>query len=329
MKPSARRRPNVPVAILPRVAARARAEAAAKALVPEMSSVEVERRPQPELEKFPRSFEVSAAPQVCCRCALRSEQQWPAEELEALSRRLLEERDESWRRHERAQIAFLQNQNSALLSALHAEIERLQNAHRELQRRMVVEGKCATEDEKQEALDKANARVAELTEALGQKEALVQTLRRQAEQQVAGFREKTKQQEDRIRQLTSELHEKTLTVTQLSTQLRQIRLREAMAQAQQRRRASVESPQRASPTAAFRLFAPPPRPRDQTQTVKVVPEGGASPVKATASVTVSYPQPPQPPQRPQFISATRGSSRSTPSPAAESTEKPIDRKSVV
>lgn len=38
----------------------------------------------------------------------------------------LAERDDMWRRHERAQIAFLQNDHAHMLKALHDEIERLQ-----------------------------------------------------------------------------------------------------------------------------------------------------------------------------------------------------------
>ncbi|TKR77425.1 hypothetical protein L596_018402 [Steinernema carpocapsae] len=302
------------------------AEAAAKALAQAtvtattMSSVEVER--QPELEKFHAPLQQNPKKlQMCCRCALQEESRWPqtAEEIEALKQQLLEERDEAWRLHERAQITYLQNQNAQLLVGLHVEIERLQNGHRDLQRRMLVEGKCATEDEKTADLEKANARIRELTEALEKKDQMIVAIQQNSMNGMDRYKEKTKQQEDRIRQLTCELHEKTLTVTQLSTQLRQFRLREAMAQAQQRRRASCESPSRTSPTAAFRLFAPPPRPKDQVQQVTVVSNGDSSPVKATASVTVTYPQPPQ---RPQFISATRGATRNS---APESTEKPMRR----
>lgn len=39
----------------------------------------------------------------------------------------VEERDDMWRRHEKAQIAFLQKENSQMLTGLHAEIERLHN----------------------------------------------------------------------------------------------------------------------------------------------------------------------------------------------------------
>lgn len=42
----------------------------------------------------------------------------------------LAERDEMWRKHEKEQIAYLQQQNSQMLSRLHVEIERLQNVNR-------------------------------------------------------------------------------------------------------------------------------------------------------------------------------------------------------
>lgn len=37
----------------------------------------------------------------------------------------IQERDDMWRRHETAQISFLQNENSQMLTGLHVEIERL------------------------------------------------------------------------------------------------------------------------------------------------------------------------------------------------------------
>lgn len=37
----------------------------------------------------------------------------------------IRERDDMWHRHESAQISFLQNENSQMLTGLHAEIERL------------------------------------------------------------------------------------------------------------------------------------------------------------------------------------------------------------
>lgn len=49
-------------------------------------------------------------------------------------------------------------------------------------------------------------------------------------------------QGDRIRQLSSELNDRNQTVAHLSNQLRNYRLRDAMATAQQRRKASQGSP---------------------------------------------------------------------------------------
>lgn len=44
--------------------------------------------------------------------------------------RALAERNDMWRKHEKEQIVYLQNQNSQMLSKLHGEIERLQNINR-------------------------------------------------------------------------------------------------------------------------------------------------------------------------------------------------------
>lgn len=46
--------------------------------------------------------------------------------------KVLAEKDDMWRRHEKEQIAYLQNQNSQMLSRLHVEIERLQSVNRGL-----------------------------------------------------------------------------------------------------------------------------------------------------------------------------------------------------
>ncbi|KAE9555099.1 hypothetical protein FO519_001674 [Halicephalobus sp. NKZ332] len=135
------------------------------------------------------------------------------------------ERDQMWRAHEKAQIAFLQNQTAQMTRNLHLELERLMNVNRDLSRKL---------NRKATALEKT------------------------LERTIAFYKDELNHHEDRIRQLTAELHDRTQTVTQLSTQLRSIKLREAMAQAQQRRRASCTSPKSpVSPTesnSAFRLF---------------------------------------------------------------------------
>ncbi|VDP12959.1 unnamed protein product [Onchocerca flexuosa] len=50
----------------------------------------------------------------------------------------IQERDDMWRRHENAQISFLQNENSQMLTGLHMEIERLHHHLRDLYRRLYV-----------------------------------------------------------------------------------------------------------------------------------------------------------------------------------------------
>ncbi|KIH68328.1 hypothetical protein ANCDUO_01338 [Ancylostoma duodenale] len=46
-------------------------------------------------------------------------------DLELRLREAIRQRDEQWRKHEREQITFLQNETAAMLRGLHKEIERL------------------------------------------------------------------------------------------------------------------------------------------------------------------------------------------------------------
>ncbi|EYC42806.1 hypothetical protein Y032_0517g2814 [Ancylostoma ceylanicum] len=46
-------------------------------------------------------------------------------DLELRLRDAIRQRDEQWRKHEREQITFLQNETAAMLRGLHKEIERL------------------------------------------------------------------------------------------------------------------------------------------------------------------------------------------------------------
>jgi predicted DNA-binding ribbon-helix-helix protein len=172
------------------------------------------------------------------------------------------ERDQMWKLHEKAQISFLQNQNTQMLSHLHTEIDRLMNINRELNRRLNVSNSSDKEEELERQLENEEQKNAELLEELQKNQKHTAVLEKTLEHTLTFYKDKITQHEDRIRQLTAELHDRTQTVTQLSSQLRSIKLREAMAQAQQRRRASCSSPK--SPTSpavspnecnsAFRLF---------------------------------------------------------------------------
>ncbi|KAE9419989.1 hypothetical protein Angca_000669, partial [Angiostrongylus cantonensis] len=45
--------------------------------------------------------------------------------IESRIREAIRQRDDQWRRHEREQIVFLQNETATMLRGLHKEIERL------------------------------------------------------------------------------------------------------------------------------------------------------------------------------------------------------------
>uniref|UniRef100_A0A914XRQ7 CCDC92/74 N-terminal domain-containing protein n=1 Tax=Plectus sambesii TaxID=2011161 RepID=A0A914XRQ7_9BILA len=196
----------------------------------------------------------------------------------------LAERDDMWRKHERAQIAFLQNDHANMLKALHDEIERLQQLCRELQARLTVshgydEQVDSEENVKlKEQLRDAEEKLAELTARAEMKDAKMVAMEQKNDKTVLMLREQLGHQADRIRQLSRELHERTTSVTQLSTQLRNIRLKEAMAQ--QRRRASFDSPKR-SPTGPGGLSI-------RLEQNAARPQGG---LVRHATVSVTYPTP--------------------------------------
>uniref|UniRef100_A0A7E4VYD1 CCDC92 domain-containing protein n=1 Tax=Panagrellus redivivus TaxID=6233 RepID=A0A7E4VYD1_PANRE len=187
------------------------------------------------------------------------------------------ERDRIWRLHEKAQISFIQGQNAQMLSHLHSEIDRLMNINRELTRKLNV-GTKLDEEILESKLERAGAKISHLSDELDKQKRINSALENTLE--------KT---EERIRQLSAELHDRTQTVTQLSTQLRSIKLKEAMAQAQQRRRASCTSPKSPHSPAEiqeyspFRLFG-------FNRNTAVIPN--SSPIPSTSSLrTVSMRQP--------------------------------------
>jgi len=200
-------------------------------------------------------------------------------------RRELADRDEMWRRHEMAQIAFLQGEHNGTLAGLHCEVDRLHHCIRDLELKQLPRNNDH-HDDLQRKLAEAEQRIVELNKQFETKNDRVTNLESQMDKSMRVFRDQLGYQADRIRQLTRELHEKTTTVTQLASQLRTVKLREAMAIAAQRRRASCESPNR-SPSA-HRLFSPPALPRSQTASA-TSPRALSNSGLRHAAVTVSYP----------------------------------------
>ncbi|VDO58751.1 unnamed protein product [Haemonchus placei] len=174
-------------------------------------------------------------------------------DLEARLREAIRQRDEQWRRHEREQITFLQNETAAMLRGLHKEIDRLGYELKDAKRQLYVPDDSPCDHSEMEEIREKEERASSIDSKVSQ---TVEKLQEQIEIQA-----------DRIRQLSNELNERNQTLAVLSSQLRTYRLRDAMATAQQRRRAST-SPI-VSPSSPHRIFPP---------------KGLAS-----ASVTVSYP----------------------------------------
>uniref|UniRef100_A0A8R1E3M3 CCDC92/74 N-terminal domain-containing protein n=1 Tax=Caenorhabditis japonica TaxID=281687 RepID=A0A8R1E3M3_CAEJA len=165
-------------------------------------------------------------------------------ELDHRIEEALRERDEQWRRHEKAQIQFLQTESANMLQSLHAEINRLSNVLREEKRRSANTDEAA---EKIELLEKL----------IGEKEEYTKGLERKVTSTIQKLQEQITIQSERIRQLNEELNDRNQTVTHLSQQLRAIKLREAMATSTHRRRASQQnSPPVTSPSSPHRIFPP-------------------------------------------------------------------------
>ncbi|CAI5441663.1 unnamed protein product [Caenorhabditis angaria] len=195
------------------------------------------------------------------RCSTSSSSQKPIEDvsvshveendLESRIELMLRERDDQWRRHEKSQIQFLQNETSSMLKSLHQEVNNLQNQLREAQRRQIMG------EENEENGEENSERIKELEKKLAEKEMYTKNLEKKVTATIQKLQEQIQIQSERIRQLNDELNDRNQTVTHLSQQLRSIRLREAMATSQHRRRASQQtSPPLTSPSSPHRIFPP-------------------------------------------------------------------------
>ncbi|KAI6235054.1 CCDC92 domain-containing protein [Aphelenchoides besseyi] len=203
----------------------------------------------------------------------------------------LAKNNEMWRKHEKEQINYVQTQNSQMLNRLHTEIERLQNINRDLERRLYVSSEPELVDSYKTELRNVQISSDKLKRELANAENRNRVLAQTLEESAKLYKDQVNEHETRIRQLSNELDHRTLTITQLSTQLRNFKLREAMANAQQRRRLSCIEPLKQIPpvaarTSGFRLFAGT-APSRRVQKVDV--PGSGAVVKPNASVSVSYP----------------------------------------
>ncbi|KAK6740940.1 hypothetical protein RB195_009035 [Necator americanus] len=195
-------------------------------------------------------------------------------DLELRLREAIRKRDEQWRKHEREQISFLQNETATMLRGLHKEIERLGHQLKDAKRQLYVPDDSPCDHSEMEAkIEQQEERIRALEQQIRDKEQHATDVEDKIAETVEKLQEQINIQADRIRELSAELNDRNQTVAHLSSQLRSYRLRDAMATAQQRRRASSSNCSGASPivspSSPHRIFPP---------------KGLLS-----ASVTVSYP----------------------------------------
>ncbi|KJH51341.1 hypothetical protein DICVIV_02460 [Dictyocaulus viviparus] len=192
----------------------------------------------------------------------------------------IRQRDEQWRRHEREQIVYLQNETASMLRGLHKEIERLGHHLKDAKRQLYVPDDTSHCDHScmEEKIEQQQQRIEQLEQEIREKEQQANNVEDKITKEIEKLQEQINIQADQIRHLSSELNDRNQTVAYLNSQnntfqLRTYRLRDAMATAQQRRRASSSNCSATSPVISpslpHRIFAP---------------KGLAS-----ASVTVSYP----------------------------------------
>ncbi|VDK48916.1 unnamed protein product [Anisakis simplex] len=139
----------------------------------------------------------------------------------------IEERDDLWRRHEKAQIAFLQKENASMLTGLHTEIERLHHELRDAHRQLYVEEKDTETSQLEEENAILRQRLAETERSNEELSRKLDETHRQSllmEQQLTNainiFKNQLAYQGNKIRQLTEEVRERTATISQLMTELR-------------------------------------------------------------------------------------------------------------
>ncbi|CAJ0599909.1 unnamed protein product [Cylicocyclus nassatus] len=212
-------------------------------------------------------------PSTRCNQQTQTQQSLYESDLELRLREAIRQRDEQWRKHEREQITFLQNETASMLRGLHKEIERLGHQLKDAKRQLYVPDDSPCDHSEMEAkIEQQEQRIRQLEQQIREKEQQATVIESKVTETVEKLQEQIDLQADRIRQLSAELNERNQTVAHLSSQLRTYRLRDAMATAQQRRRASSSNCSTSpivSPSSPHRIFPP---------------KGLVS-----ASVTVSYP----------------------------------------
>uniref|UniRef100_A0A915EE57 Uncharacterized protein n=1 Tax=Ditylenchus dipsaci TaxID=166011 RepID=A0A915EE57_9BILA len=126
----------------------------------------------------------------------------------------LKERDEMWRKHEKAQIEYIQTRSAHILTGLHAELEKLQNINRDLERQLFVSVEpCKIElDRVRGQLSAERKSTATCRKQLGvmsrRNACLAQTLEKTAQlykHQIAQYESKIAETNEQIKKLTAQV----------------------------------------------------------------------------------------------------------------------------
>ncbi|EPB76967.1 hypothetical protein ANCCEY_03935 [Ancylostoma ceylanicum] len=140
-------------------------------------------------------------------------------DLELRLRDAIRQRDEQWRKHEREQITFLQNETAAMLRGLHKEIERLGHQLKDAKRQLYVPDDSPCDHSDMEAkIEQQEERIRQLEQEIREKEQYASNIEDKVAEAVEKLQEQIDLQADRIRQLSAELNERNQTVAHLSSQ---------------------------------------------------------------------------------------------------------------
>ncbi|KAK6740941.1 hypothetical protein RB195_009035 [Necator americanus] len=140
-------------------------------------------------------------------------------DLELRLREAIRKRDEQWRKHEREQISFLQNETATMLRGLHKEIERLGHQLKDAKRQLYVPDDSPCDHSEMEAkIEQQEERIRALEQQIRDKEQHATDVEDKIAETVEKLQEQINIQADRIRELSAELNDRNQTVAHLSSQ---------------------------------------------------------------------------------------------------------------
>ncbi|VDP28136.1 unnamed protein product [Heligmosomoides polygyrus] len=144
---------------------------------------ELERRPRAVLFTLRSALSFSSLTVVVFQSLCESD-------LELRLREAIRQRDEQWRKHEREQIVFLQNETAAMLRGLHKEIERLGYQLKDAKRQLYVPDDSPCDHSEMETkIEQQQERIRQLEQEIREKEQRVNSIDGKAAEKVEKLEE--------------------------------------------------------------------------------------------------------------------------------------------